>query len=453
MRPGQRLVDSVTLTNYSDTPITLELAAVDAYNTADDGAFTLHKPDDEPQDVGAWVRLPVDRWTIAPRSSTDFDFELAVPENVRPGDHAGGILSLALTASEPDEGEGVAVRKGVGVRIYARVLGEMAPAVLVDQMHTSHGTPWAPFTTSDASVSFRITNTGNVVVAPNIRLEANSPLGALDSADLGPTQELLPGNSIVVTHQWSGVPAGGPVKQRVIVNGEGYEFTSSSTFWVIPWWLIPVVMGVVVLARWLRRRLPRRAATAIAGATLLIALLALPARAAESPQLMLATNATAVGETMRVSGRGWDSRSNVVVELCGSLAIGGASTATYAAAASSRSAPTAASRPSSWSERFRHRARASSGYAQSRGREQVVASVDVDGVASVPVPSAAPAPATTTAEVPVAVPVSDRSSGAGRPIALGIAAGSATAGILCAALYMGRRRRTEAEMSRAEHRS
>ena len=224
VRPGQRLVDSVTLTNYSDTPITLELAAVDAYNTADDGAFTLHKPDDAPQDVGAWVRLPVDRWTIAPQSSTDFDFELAVPENVRPGDHAGGILSLAVTASEPDEGEGVAVRKGVGVRIYARVLGDMAPAVLVDQMHTSHGTPWAPFTTSDASVSFRITNTGNVVVAPNIRLEADSPFGALDSADLGPTQELLPGNSIVVTHHWSGVPAGGPVKQRVIVNGEGYEF-------------------------------------------------------------------------------------------------------------------------------------------------------------------------------------------------------------------------------------
>ena len=178
VRPGQRLVDSVTLTNYSDKPITLELAAVDAYNTADDGAFALHKPDDAPpQDVGAWVRLPVDRWTIAPRSSTDFDFELVVPENARPGDHAGGILSLAITASEPDEAEGVAVRKGVGVRIYARVLGEMAPAVLVDQVHTSHGTPWAPFTTSDATVSFRITNTGNVVVAPNIRLEADSPFG------------------------------------------------------------------------------------------------------------------------------------------------------------------------------------------------------------------------------------------------------------------------------------
>ena len=256
VRPGQRLVDSVTLTNYSDTPITLELAAVDAYNTADEGAFALRKPDDEPpQDLGAWVRLPVDRWTVAPRSSTDFDFELVVPEGVRPGDHAGGILSLAITTSESDEAAGVAVRKGVGVRIYARVRGDMAPAILVDQVHASHGTPWAPLTTSDATVSFRITNTGNLVVAPNIHLEADSPFGALDSADLGPTQELLPGNSIVVTHHWSGVPTGGPVKQRVIVNGEGYEFTSSSTFWVIPWWLIPVVMGVVVLARWLRRRL------------------------------------------------------------------------------------------------------------------------------------------------------------------------------------------------------
>ena len=266
----------------------------------------------------------------------------------------------------------------------------MAPAVLVDQMHTSHGTPWAPFTTSDASVSFRITNTGNVVVAPNIRLEADSPLGALDSADLGPTQELLPGNSIVVTHQWSGVPAGGPVKQRVIVNGEGYEFTSSSTFWVIPWWLIPVVMGVVVLAAWLRRRLrgagngDRRSHAARsrrrvsgAGGGKPATRCSRPARPPSARHMRVSGRGGTRDRTSSVERAAAASRSGELLDcdIRGSRVRRGRPDGRFAGQARRRSASgTVPVRPC--------------GYAQSLAAEQVVASVDVDGVASVPCPVA-----------------------------------------------------------------
>src|ERR1700741_3763698 len=151
----------VTLRNYGAEPVTLELAAVDAYNTRDEGGFALRSPEDgEPTDLGAWVELPVDRWTIPAQSQTEFEFALSVPDDARPGDHVGGILTLA-SATAPTE-TGVAVRKGVGVRIYARVLGDADSSIAVERLASSHGTPVTPFTNGDASVSYRIENTGDV---------------------------------------------------------------------------------------------------------------------------------------------------------------------------------------------------------------------------------------------------------------------------------------------------
>ncbi|MGW3953459.1 hypothetical protein ACWEKM_21665 [Streptomyces sp. NPDC004752] len=271
--PGAALRDHLAVWNYGTEPITLRLYGGDGLITAD-GGFDVLAANKKSTAVGSWVKLGKERVTVPRRSHVIVPFTLAVPQNVTPGDHAGGIVA-SLSATRTDaKGNKVKVDQRVGARIYLRVAGKLDARLSVDGPHTTYHGTLNPFGTGSATVTYTVRNTGNVRLGAHQVVRVSDLFGG-DARMRKPRDipELLPGSALTFTASATGVlptvrdtatvtvdpvPVRGdvppPVRPRV---------TASADFWAVPWTvlglIVLVVVGVVVF--FVRRRLRRRRGT------------------------------------------------------------------------------------------------------------------------------------------------------------------------------------------------
>jgi len=91
-KPGVVEKNSIRVTNTGNIAGTANLYPVDATTAQTSGAVYLGKNDPR-KDVGAWVTLGVQQVTLNPGQSQVIPFQVAIPANVRSGQHLGGIVA------------------------------------------------------------------------------------------------------------------------------------------------------------------------------------------------------------------------------------------------------------------------------------------------------------------------------------------------------------------------
>ena len=221
--------------------------------------YSLRLDDAPKEDLGAWIELSTQQVTVAPGASLDVPFSIAVPSDATPGDHAGGIVTVNPTGTVEEGGDvDLNVIQAVGVRIYGRVAGPLAPGVQIASLDLATGAGvaslfGAPY---DATVTYTVTNTGNVRLTPTV---VGSVSGFLSSADIPIAElpELLPGGSATVVATVDGLRPTGQVTAEITVTAPGTDpLTRDTSQWVVPWLLLflLVVVIVVVLVALARRR-------------------------------------------------------------------------------------------------------------------------------------------------------------------------------------------------------
>jgi len=262
---GDAIQDYVRLSNATNHDLTFTLYGADAYTT-EQGAFALRLRDQPRDGVGAWVSLPFTTRTVPAGTAITFPFQLGVPHDVEPGDWAGGVVAVATDPSTPAPAANVKVEQGVGARIYVRVKGPLHPALSVTRLdaHADGGT-WAPLAGQQhASFAYEITNTGNVRLAGNARLEIVDAFGrTMKTFPIRALPELLPHESTSVAETWDGAPLlSTGFRPRLVVQADGVETTrEASALWrvSVPATGAAIVLFflVVVLARFLARKLSR----------------------------------------------------------------------------------------------------------------------------------------------------------------------------------------------------
>jgi hypothetical protein len=266
LRPGLTVDDSVAIANKTSAPLTFRIYAADGINLKT-GAFGLKSPDKPSTDIGSWIKLPGTQLTVPARSLVNLPFQIQVPQNATPGDHAGGIVAVNTAASSQQSENGggargnIDVLQSVGTRVYGRVAGPLEPSLKITDMGVSTETSVGSMfgTPTDATVTYTIENTGNTRLTPTAQAKVSSLFG-LASKD-APEQklpELLPGSRVSLSQKVRDVLPWFRVKATVDVAEGKVHASGTATTLAIPWLTVLVIFLLIALFVVLRRRRRRR---------------------------------------------------------------------------------------------------------------------------------------------------------------------------------------------------
>lgn len=271
--PGSVIHDHVAIVNIAVAPITLDVYAADA--TLSGGQFTLRLQGEKQRDIGSWITIDgPSRITIPGRTAKGptiriVPFVLHVPTHGSPGDHAGAVLVSLHTAAN-DNGNSIGLNQRVGTRVYLRVAGPVHPALTVEGLtarYRAHDV-WNPLGTGDVAVSYRVRNTGNVILSGTQAVSVSGLFASAKASHLPAIPALLPGDyfdvKTVVKNVFPQIRLSVKVHLHPIapvgaVDPGIKDSTKSHGIWAIPWALL-VLIAVIGLgiAAWLRRRRTRR---------------------------------------------------------------------------------------------------------------------------------------------------------------------------------------------------
>lgn len=270
LNPGAHLDDGIVVANRGTEPVELDVYASDGYTTST-GALDLRVAGEESVGVGAWITVPQRHVSVPAGETVEVPFSVDVPADATPGDYAGGVVTSLTVA---DATANVNVDRRLGIRAGLRVGGDLAPALAIDDLRVDWDGGVVPFLVGDATVHYRLHNTGNVALAADEADAVTGPFGAgrVEAAPADAAPVLLPGESWQRDVRVPAVAAMGmlfasaavtPVVTDAAGTTSALEpVAASAVGWAVPWPLLLVIALLVAAAvfgpRVLRARRRRR---------------------------------------------------------------------------------------------------------------------------------------------------------------------------------------------------
>jgi hypothetical protein len=272
---GSTIADHVEIVNRGKKPAAFSIYATDATGTTLQGALTLLPAGQQPVDIGAWAQFPGSAARLSmiiPGGQAIIEpFTVTVPRQATPGDHTGGLIAAVQVLQENTAGVNVGQNYQIAVPIELRVPGALHAALQVQSISTGFGNPLNPFGNGSATISYTVTNTGNVRQTGTQLVRVTGPFGQSSFVRPPHLPTILPGDSIRVPVSVPGLfPDGGLTADVAVTPGwpprtarlarSAPEASGTAPLLAIPWSLIGFVLLLVALGfggwqllRWRRR--------------------------------------------------------------------------------------------------------------------------------------------------------------------------------------------------------
>ncbi len=267
---GTVIQDFLGVSNFSDQPETFTLGSADAY-TNTGGVTTLKEDNQRSTDIGSWITFAHTQVTIPSHARLNEPITITVPSNAKPGDHQGGVFAEYRIGSGSSGSNSFAQDHRVGVPVYISIPGAVVAKLGISSLTTSYNGTVNPIGDGSTTVSYTVTNAGNVNLTgtQNIAITGlyGIPLASVKATKL---PELLPGDSYQVKTSVPGVFALSWMTAKVTIqpiqthpNSAGpapkiAAATKSAGLWGTPVLLlviiVAIVVGVVGGRFWFRRR-------------------------------------------------------------------------------------------------------------------------------------------------------------------------------------------------------
>lgn len=269
LKPDVPYSDSVTIANETSGPLTFNLYAAAAYNTAN-GAYTAYPRTAPKTGVAQWIHLPVSRVTVEGLHQVNVPFVIVPPANASPGDHFGSIIAESIVGKTQGKGHvRVTVLQAVGSRVYSQVSGPIQRSMQISHIDisSSGGTSELFGGSVTGAVKVSLTNTGNAAISPHLTGTISPLIGS--SKKLKPLQMdvVLPGNTVTATLRFGSLDPWGRLSADVHVTAPSISLQGSASKWLIPWLLllvvvVPLVIIIVLLVKLRRNRRRSKASRA-----------------------------------------------------------------------------------------------------------------------------------------------------------------------------------------------
>ena len=270
---GAVLIDHLAVFNYSLKPVRVRLSAHDA-GTGRDGTFSVAPGSSRKRDVGAWLAFGTPEVTIPARERVIVAFQVGVPYNAEPGDHAGAALVTLVTPGNTPAGRQIEVENRIGMRVYVRVAGKLVTGLQVSPPVARFEGTWSPTGRGPVTVDYVLRNTGNVRLAAAQAVRLSGLLPGAGQVHLPLVKELLPGSSIQVHARFAHVFGAlrlnatatvTPIRLRDEHGPSAPVPTApvvrASSFWALPIVLLLLLVSLAVTFTLFRRRQRRIAAS------------------------------------------------------------------------------------------------------------------------------------------------------------------------------------------------
>ncbi len=250
--PGKTVTSTIRVRNVTQDTLVIKSQVNDFVANGEDGKpkLLLDTDEESPYSIKSWI-VSVPAITLKKGEQKPIKVTLRVPDNASPGGHFGVIR---FTGTPPElEDTGVSLSASVGTLMLVNVSGNTTENAEVSELSTAqNGKKRSLFEYGPITIIERINNTGNVFFKPSGSVRVSNMFGR--EVKTYPLNEnggnILPGSTRRFEQELSNKLLFGRYSvQADIVYGEKNSIiTESTSFWVIPYKLILIILGGLLVA-------------------------------------------------------------------------------------------------------------------------------------------------------------------------------------------------------------
>lgn len=264
--PGQVIKTQIRVRNVTKDTLIVKAQFEDFVANGEDGQpkILLNANEKSPYSIKDWLGAPA-TVTLASQQREVMDVTVTVPKDASPGGHYGVVR---FTGTPPElEGTGVSLSASVGTLILVNVSGNVTQSAKVAELFTSHnGKRGNLFEYGPVTITTRVQNTGNIHFQPKGTIQVTNMFGKNVYVEQlnQDNRNILPGSIRKFEQTMNNKLLFGRYTVRAdVVYGSDSQITSAtSTFWVIPYKLIAIiilaVVGLFLLGRQYNRYIIKR---------------------------------------------------------------------------------------------------------------------------------------------------------------------------------------------------
>lgn len=264
--PGQSVTAHLTITNISTTTLQISAEANDfgAKDEEGDPNILFNDSNSAPYALRTWVKLPGE-FTLKSKESKTVDFPIAVPKNAEPGGHYGVLRFTGAAAGAGSSN--VSLSASIGTLVLLQVSGNITESASVVELYSAtqkNNTKSSFFQTGPVNFVTRIKDTGNTHIKPTGTLDVANIFGKKvatltfngDPNDAkNPPKIILPASirrfENTLNKKW--LFGRYTATLHTTYGDKNTALTAKTTFWVIPYKIVAViVVGLILLFLLLR---------------------------------------------------------------------------------------------------------------------------------------------------------------------------------------------------------
>lgn len=256
--PGETVRTSISLRDVSTSSLVVRNQINDFVAAGEDGTPKLlldGSKDDSPYSLKEWIQ-PLPEFTLKPKQVNQLPLVIKVPANAAPG---GYYAVVRFTATPPGlDGTGVSLSASLGTLILLRVNGDARESVKIEEFSaTKNGDSNWLFESPPITFLTRVKNNGSLHEQPTGQVAVKDMFGnsvANVNVNLN-RNNVLPGSIRKFDHPLDSSVIGGrflfgryTADLSLSYGSKGQTLAASTSFWVIPYRLIGLVIILLIIA-------------------------------------------------------------------------------------------------------------------------------------------------------------------------------------------------------------
>jgi hypothetical protein len=274
IEPGTKQDITISLKNISGADVVANAVVNDfeADNRTGEPKLNVDPNSSSPASIKKFISN-LENVQLAKDQSKDLVIHVDIPSGTSPGGYYGVIRYQAVPVETAENQGNVSLTASVGAIVLVQVPGQITESMQLVSLKAQQDDKQKSFFTSVPNkLSLEVKNTGNSFLKPFGKVTVTNLSGkevaSYEVNSTEPRGNVLPDTSRIFTNDIQGLGSFGRFKATANIGyGEGSEvMTISTTFWVIPVWLVIalavfvviVLGGIALLTRRLKRKKVKR---------------------------------------------------------------------------------------------------------------------------------------------------------------------------------------------------